>query len=178
MESKRIVNAKDIIADIRSGLDDAALMQKYKLTSKGLQSAFTKLISSRLMTVEEIYGQRRSEDEDTVIIDDIALIQKHFLTITAPIHEQGRPELEGRLCEITERGLTVSGMEARIGEIKLFAVPCREFLKVDEIAFEAKCLWSNRDRGSREWSAGFQITKIDRQALAQLRELIQILTLG
>ncbi len=57
--TKPVVNAKEIIKDIRSGMDDAGLMTKYKLTAKGLQSAFTKLISNRLMTVEEIYGQRR-----------------------------------------------------------------------------------------------------------------------
>jgi hypothetical protein len=178
LESKRIVNAKEIIDDIRSGMDDPQLMRKYKLTSKGLQSAFTKLINNRLMTVEEVYGQRRSEDEDTVIIDDMTLIQKHFLTITAPICEAGRPEVVGRLQEVTERGLTISGLEARIGEIKSLAVPCRQFLKVDKIEFEAKCLWTKKHRVTKEWSAGFQITKIDAKSLAELRDLIQILTLG
>jgi hypothetical protein len=176
--SKPVVNAKEIIHDIRSGLDDAALMNKYKLTSKGLQSAFTKLISNRLMTVEEIYGQRRSDDDDTVIIDDMTLIQKHFLTVTALVYEEGQPGREGRLQEVTERGLTITGIEARIGENKSFVVPCREFLKVDELHFEAKCLWIKRHRATREWSAGFQITKINRESLAQLRELIKILTLG
>ncbi len=178
LASKPIINAKDIIDDIRSGLDDAELMRKYKLTSKGLQSAFTKLINNRLMTVDEIYGQRRSEDEDTVIIDDMTLIQKHFLTVTAPVCEAGKPEIQGRLQEITERGLTISGIESRIGEVKSFVVPCQEFLKIKEIIFEAKCLWAKKKRAAKEWSAGFQITQIDKKNLANLRELVRVLTLG
>lgn len=176
--SKPVINAKEIIVDIRSGMDDAQLMRKYKLTSKGLQSAFSKLISNRLLTIEEIYGQHRSEDEDTVIIDDMTLIQKHFLTVTAPVYEVGKTDCAGCLHEITERGLTISGVESRIGEVKSFVIPCRDFLKVEQLWFEAKCLWAERHPNTKEWSAGFQITKIDANALRHLRSLIKILTLG
>ncbi len=176
--SKPVINAKEIIEDIRSGMEDAQLMQKYRLTSKGLQSAFSKLINNRLMTVEEVYGQRRSDDEDTVIIDDMSLIQRHFLTVSVPIYEMGRPDHVGRLSEITERGLAISGIESRIGEIKSFVIPCRDFLKVRHVTFEAKCLWVKRHRTTRELSVGFQITKIDRRTLGHLRSLIQLLTLG
>jgi hypothetical protein len=178
LASKPIINAKDIMEDIRSGMDDAELMHKYRLTSKGLQSAFTKLINNRLMTVDEVYGQRRSDDEDTVIIDDMTLIQKHFLTVTAPVYEAGKPQAQGTMQEVTERGLTISGIESRIGEVKSFVVPSHEFLKMKEITFEAKCLWSKKKRGAPEWSAGFQIVKIDKKNLGGLRELVKVLTLG
>ena len=148
MAPKPVINAKDIINDIRSGMDDAQLMRKYKLTSKGLQSAFTKLVNNRLMTIDEVYRQRRSDDQDTVIIDDMTLIEKHFLTVTAPVREAGKPEIQGRLQEITERGLTISGIESRIGEVKSFVVPCQEFLKIREIVFEAKCL-GEKESGRR-----------------------------
>jgi hypothetical protein len=178
MSSKKIVNAKDIVDDIRAGMSDAQLMTKYGLSSKGLQSAFTKLVNNRIMSVEEIYGQPRSSDEDTVIIDDMALIQKHFLTVTAPVYEVTRPQIKGRLHEITERGLTIAGIESRIGEIKSFIIPCREFLAADHISFEAECLWAELKQGSKLWIGGYQITKISRESLDGLRELIQLLTLG
>jgi len=78
---KATINAKDLIGDIRSGMDDAALMSKYKLSSKGLQSAFSKLIGSRLISIEEIFGERRSGLADTVIIDDQTLIETYFDTL-------------------------------------------------------------------------------------------------
>lgn len=178
MSAKKVVHAKDIVGDIRAGLSDTELMTKYRLSSKGLQSAFTKLINNRIISVEEIYGQPRSSDEDTVIIDDMALIQKHFLTVTAPVYEKSRPRIKGRLHEVTERGLTIAGIESRIGEIKSFIIPCREFLAADRISFEAECLWTKVKQESKQWIGGYQITKISKESLVRLRDLVQLLTLG
>jgi hypothetical protein len=41
--AKRTVDAKEILADIKAGMDSPALMEKYQLSEKGLQSLFTKL---------------------------------------------------------------------------------------------------------------------------------------
>jgi hypothetical protein len=41
--AKRTINAKEILADIKAGMDNAALMEKYHLTDKSLQSVFKKL---------------------------------------------------------------------------------------------------------------------------------------
>ncbi len=39
----KTINAKEILADIKAGMDDSALMEKYGLSEKGLQSLFEKL---------------------------------------------------------------------------------------------------------------------------------------
>lgn len=57
MSRKRVIEAKDIVNDIRSGMSEAELMEKYSLSSKGLQSAFQKLIKGGIMMAEEVYGQ-------------------------------------------------------------------------------------------------------------------------
>lgn len=41
--AKREIKASDIVKDIRGGLDDAALMHKYMLSTKGLQNLFDEL---------------------------------------------------------------------------------------------------------------------------------------
>ena len=40
---KRTVDAKEILDDIKAGMDSTALMEKYQLSEKGLQSLFKKL---------------------------------------------------------------------------------------------------------------------------------------
>jgi hypothetical protein len=40
---KRTVDAKEILDDIKAGMDSPALMEKYQLSEKGLKSLFTKL---------------------------------------------------------------------------------------------------------------------------------------
>ena len=40
---KRTINAKEILADIKAGMHNAALMEKCQLSEKGLQNLFKKL---------------------------------------------------------------------------------------------------------------------------------------
>jgi hypothetical protein len=50
----RGVNARQAASDIRSGMSDAALMEKFKLSAKGLQSLFDQLVVAGLLTQSEI----------------------------------------------------------------------------------------------------------------------------
>ena len=51
---KKAIKAKEAVADIRSGMDDAALMEKYHLSSEGLQSLFDKLVTGGFIDLSEI----------------------------------------------------------------------------------------------------------------------------
>ena len=46
---KRTINAKEILADIKAGMDDSALIEKCALSEKGLQSLFKKLTDAGLL---------------------------------------------------------------------------------------------------------------------------------
>lgn len=52
--AKRKITAKEILADLRSGLDDPALMNKYNLSSEGLQSLFKKMLKAGVVTREDL----------------------------------------------------------------------------------------------------------------------------
>jgi hypothetical protein len=45
-EGKAIVNAQEAVRDIRSGMSDEALMDKYAISRKGLESLFRKLVAA------------------------------------------------------------------------------------------------------------------------------------
>ena len=176
--TKPIIQARQFAEDIRSGMSDSELMGKYKLSAKGLQSAFTKLLNNGIVTVEELYGGRPRSGADTVIIDDPRHVPRHYLSVSVSIYDPNFPAQKGKLHDITERGIGVRGLEVRIGETKAFVIPCRDFLEVDNLWFEATCLWTKPAAKSSEWRAGFQITKITPEYLRHLRELIRLLTLG
>jgi hypothetical protein len=59
-EPKRTINAKEAVSDIRSGMGADELMQKYRLSAKGLDALFGKLIGAGLLHENESY--RRPED--------------------------------------------------------------------------------------------------------------------
>ena len=47
--AKRTISTKEILADIKAGMDDAALMEKYWLSGKTLQSLFKKLVDTGVL---------------------------------------------------------------------------------------------------------------------------------
>lgn len=63
--SKRKITAKDILTDLEAGLDDRELMEKFKLTSEGLQSLFNKMLKARVITRAEL-DSRAPVNERTV----------------------------------------------------------------------------------------------------------------
>ncbi len=56
---KKSVKAKELLADIRAGLDDAGLMEKYGLSRGGILKALNRLIWEGLMSPSEL-AERRS----------------------------------------------------------------------------------------------------------------------
>jgi hypothetical protein len=65
MPQKRTLNAKDVLTDIRSGMYDEQLMQKYKLSPASLKSLFSKMVQRGFITQSEL-DQRAQNPERTV----------------------------------------------------------------------------------------------------------------
>ena len=71
---ERVVNAHNAVRDIRSGMSDADLMEKYRLSSKGLQSLFEQLVDAKVLKQREL-DQRRPWTDNTV---DVLGILRQF----------------------------------------------------------------------------------------------------
>jgi hypothetical protein len=74
--AKRKVSAREAVADIRQGMDDPALMKKYNLSTRGLQSLFDKLVAGGYIDLAEIEG-RIPGFLGTVVISESVLAGKH-----------------------------------------------------------------------------------------------------
>ncbi len=59
------IDARDVLKDIRDGLDDSALMAKYRLSGTGLQSLFSKLIEAGMLKRADL-DKRMPNFEKTV----------------------------------------------------------------------------------------------------------------
>jgi hypothetical protein len=51
---KRKITAREVLADIRAGVDDTNLMKKYRLSAQGLQSVLNKMVQAGMVTEEEL----------------------------------------------------------------------------------------------------------------------------
>ncbi len=66
--AKAAIDAQSAADDVRAGLDDAALMKKYALSARGLQSLFRKLISAGILSPREL-DTRMSETDTSIVLD-------------------------------------------------------------------------------------------------------------
>jgi uncharacterized protein (DUF433 family) len=166
------IEPRDMVEDIRSGMTDAELMEKYALSAEGLRRIFQTLTEEGTIDPEDLYGTPGSK-HDTVFVEDSRQAARHFLAVTVDVYESERPEIRGILSDITEKGIAIAGIEARVGETTTFVIPAENFVGVDPIEFEARCRWATKEKDTGEWFAGFQIAKISPKCLEDLKGLIQ-----
>ena len=62
---KRVIKAKEVIADIRSGMSDLELTEKYRVTPDGLERLLGHLVDSGLI------GERELEDREQLTASQI-----------------------------------------------------------------------------------------------------------
>lgn len=58
----RRIKAREFVKDIRSGMDDPTLMNKYQLTPQKLEEVLEKLIQADFITVLELHERARLSD--------------------------------------------------------------------------------------------------------------------
>lgn len=175
MAAKVVIKAGDLVKDIRAGLTEAQIMEKYKLSPIGIQSAFNKLVEAGVMAAGEVYG--RSEGlVDTVAIDQVRGESREYIEVILQICEVSNPHIKGSIRDISERGVGVRGIEAERDDKKTFLLSLDRFFSIGPLVFEAVCKWSRRDEESEDCIAGFEITKIDEQTLLELRELLRLVS--
>ncbi len=70
MSTKPKIRARDAVNDIRSGMSDSEMMEKYGLSAKGLHALFMKLIEVNAISQSEL-DWRSASYHDTMMIDQI-----------------------------------------------------------------------------------------------------------
>jgi hypothetical protein len=182
MPTKRIVKASDIVKDIRSGLTDGELMDKYRFTHTGLQSVLTQLLDLKAMSRSELYGRVPSEpevlDEEEIRVQNLRRAPRHLALFPIPIYDGKNPKISGTLKDVTEHGVGISGIETTVGETRTFVILGDEFVAVEfeTFAFDSVCRWINTGDDEDAYSAGFEITSISERDREQLGKLLQSLT--
>lgn len=166
----RPIDGSDMITDIRSGMSDSELMEKYGLSSEGLAFALQTLMDTKVITPQELYG-------DTVLVEDVRQSPRKYLAVPVVVCESDNHENRGEVSDICEDGVGIGtvGIEAKAGERRIFEILAEDFIGAERITFEAECRWVKKDEDSGEWSAGFSITKISEECQEDLERLIESL---
>ncbi|MGO9119811.1 MAG: hypothetical protein ACLQPD_19635 [Desulfomonilaceae bacterium] len=164
------INGTDLVKDIRSGMTDCELMQKYGLSPEELGFALQTLTDTKVIDAEELYGRSSSAHPE-----NMRELPRDHLAMAIYIYEVNRPEISGILTNVSEKAIAVAGMAVGIGDTKTFFIPAEDFIEADPIIFEARCQLAEKGRDTGEWIASFEITGISEKCLEDLRRLIQSL---
>jgi hypothetical protein len=176
MLPKRKISSRDIVNDIRTGMSDTELMQKYKLSSRGLQSIFSKLLEAKAVDPSEIY-ERSSFGDSTVDVEMIHQSLLSYPALHATIYEIRNPEVVGVIRDVTEKRLEIKGIEAGFNETKTFIILTDRRSKIEPVILKAKCRWCKQEEGTGEFLAGFEIAHISDEDMRELKKLIRALRL-
>ncbi len=172
--ARRELRATYLLEDIRSGMGMSELMEKHGVSSNSLKGAVSILLDTQAITREELYGELHSLF-DTVVPDNTRELVRHQLDFDTLIYDPSRPEIYGKVLDITEAGVRLVGIEAKLDETKSFVILGDAFGDVAPIEFEAVCRWAEPAKDGGECVTGFQITKISEKDSQELQEMIHLL---
>lgn len=173
---RREIKAQDFVHDMRSGMSNADLMHKYKLSMKGLRSVFAKLLAAKAIKPQEIFRRSMlSPDVSNVRVFPVRLLSRHRMEAPLPvyIYDQTWQESKGLVTNVSERGIGIEGIEAQEHEVQIFVIPEGEIAGVGRITFEAKCKWTRRNPAYDICESGFEIVHISDESFEELRKLIR-----
>ena len=172
MEPKRKIKAKELVNDIRAGIGDSQLMEKHRLSAKGLQSVFTILVDARALRPNELFSRARRFD-DTADVTSIRLIPRDFVDVPLPICDAENSQNMGTIVDVTENGLGIRGFKTKTGETKTLVFFSDRLFPIGPFAVEAQCRWVKNGNSNGQIESGFEITNISESGSRQLKKIIE-----
>jgi hypothetical protein len=175
--ARRRIAASEVVNDIRSGMEDVTLMEKYRLTAKGFQHVLRQLVNKGAMRRKELYRQSATY-ADKALVEDLRALPRHVTAVPVSIYGEDDLQLEGRVTDITERGVRVTGIPATVDQSKRFLIRVERFQEIEPFVFDGLCRWARSEKPHGESIAGIAITGISESAMQELRKVIGGLTVS
>ena len=148
MTDQRKIKAGEAVKDIRSGMTDSQLMEKYKISAIGLRQLFKQLLEAKAIQFSELRA-RNAPYEDAADLDDFRSSLRDQVTFPLAIYEEIR-RIQGDIRYFQDR-LENKGINARTGEVKTFVVPAEHSDMNSPVVFQAVCKWPGGKRLRRFW---------------------------
>jgi signal transduction histidine kinase/ActR/RegA family two-component response regulator len=168
------VRARDVMRDIRAEMSDSALMQKYRLSPKGLESLFKELLYGGIIEPSHLRRRSRSLAHHSVAVQEDRMEKRLAVDDLLPIHCPENPDVKGIVIDISARGLMVKHLDASVDQIVGLVIPATMPLVPNSISFDARCKWIEQEPDG-SWLGGFEIATISPDQARSLKKLIDTL---
>jgi len=173
----RRISVKELVRDIRSGITDSELISKYHLSSDQLRNVFKKLIDAGVLKQSDL-NARTPLHVETDAADQYRQLERVEISLTVPVFDADDLLVEGALSDATEKGVKITGIEAKVDEIRTFLIQADDFPEVEPFEFDARCAWCKAGDVDGVIAGGWEITLISETNLGELRKLIHAVSVG
>ena len=174
MIRKRKIRHREVLNEIRSGISEAELRTKYRLSAKGVERLFNLLVANGTIDQSELF-QKYPFYERKITHVERRWEPRVSLNGNVYIYDVLRSST-GTLRDISERGFRAAGINCNVGESKSLLIDLQPLIKSDPVLVVAKCRWAETRGHSRKYiTAGFEIIEISDSDSMVLRSLIQSL---
>jgi hypothetical protein len=168
----------DIVKDIKSGMDDVAVMEKHELCAADYVNVLKRLRKAQTVPESELDNRlsewRTKEGER----DNLRETPRCYLVVTVRISDAKDHNVQGQLLDLSEKGCRLAGIPCTVGETRKLRIEVEvsegQFLVCK---FTAQCRWQKKDDADGSCLCGFEITHIlpdDAQNLQQISKLLAI----
>jgi hypothetical protein len=177
MQQKQGITAEDFLGDLQRGLSDEQLMDKFKLTERGLGTVFRRLVDDKAISFSELL--RRSPDRKDLpeLVAEFRMSARHPLGFPLPIYDSVDPENKGFVFDISEDGLGTRGLTALTDEIKTLVIPADEFFQAGPVIIQGLCTWLDEQEEDNAPAAGFRVVEVLKGSLKEVQALVHALAL-
>lgn len=170
----RKIDLEEISRDMRLGLGDVPIMEKYHLEPGEFMWLLEKLKELDAIDSADFNRRMQGRQSEGGKIQKRA-IPRTYLLYNIPIYDMTNLSIHGVVTDLTKEGLQIMGIEAEVGEVRNFVIRSDLFPTTASFGFEAVCKWMRIDRISGDSSGGFEITTISNAALRELAKITNVL---
>lgn len=174
MDVNHRISGKTLAQDIRTGMGDGAIMDKYGLSPRDIERLFKKLLKSKLITPAELYTVSSLYK---IKIDTLKnrRCPRADLSVRIPIYDISSSSV-GLLRDVSETGLRVAGIAVEPGSVKTFQIPVDMYIEADPLLVIAQCKWAQIKGNNRKYFvAGFELQDVSDHDAGILRAFIEFL---
>ena len=174
MLRKRRIRQREALNEIRSGISEAELRAKYRLSSRGIERLFNLLVASGTVDQSELFEKYPWYERKVSHVEQrwgprVSLKGKVY------VYDILRSST-GALRDISEKGFRAAGIECDIGESKSLLLDFQPLIKADLVLVVARCKWKEtRGHTQKYITAGFEIVDISENDSKVLGSVIESL---
>ena len=178
MSPKGGVRKEDFLKDLRSGMADQELMEKYKLTPRGLGALLRNLVNAEVISFRELIRISSGQLNLPEMVAELRIRSRKQLEFLLPISDSEQPENAGLVYDISDDGVGTRGLKTKMHEIRTLVIPADDFFRVEPVVFEGICRWVEEKEDRWDSAAGFSVAKLLQGSLTELQDIIRALNPG